>query len=68
MIHKLSLTLLAAGVLLLWAVVSAADAAAGSMFQPFSGRMTVGVVGALVTGILMTVTGLAGLLADYEQQ
>lgn len=68
MIRKLSLTLFAAGLLVIWVVVNAVDVSAGNLFQPFSGRMTAHVVAVLVIGIVMTVTGLAGLLPNSEQQ
>ena len=67
MIWKLSIGLFAAGMLMIGIVVNAFDASAGNVFQPFSGRLSAPVVIALVFGIVMTVTGLAGLMPKYEQ-
>jgi len=68
--RNLSLTLFATGMLLIWTAFTAFttfDASTGSLLQPFSAQMTTQVVLALVTGIFITVTGLAGLRPKCER-
>jgi len=68
MMWKYGLMLAATGVLMTIIVVYSADASGSGTFSAFSGNLTVPVIIALAISIVVTVTGLAGLLPADDQQ
>jgi len=68
MMWKYGLMLVATGVLMTIIVIYSADASGSGTFTPFSGNLTVPVIIALAISIVVTVTGLAGLMPEDDQQ
>ncbi len=64
--RKFSLTLGICGGALLLLLLSGGPANAGGLFEPFSGRLTLPIIFGLAIGVVMLVTGIAGLLPTYQ--
>lgn len=67
MMWKYGVMLMATGVLMTIIIIYSADASGSGTFSAFSGNLTLPVIVGLVISIVVTATGLAGLMAVSDQ-